>query len=123
MYSKTITFSQAALNTTDVQSGNISMLFTPSGIVGGSMPNYKYPRGMQFKNSTGQAIKIGLIDSDQQLAEYHADNSNFDLVSVANGDSWTINNLFPLPRSKYILVQCPTGSSSAALDVDFIMFV
>ena len=123
MYSKTISFSQAALDTNAVQSGIIPMRFDPSGTIGGSDPHYKFPRAMQFKNSTGQAIKIGLISTDEQLAEYHADNTNFDLVSIANDDIWYANNVFPLPKSKHLLVQCPSGATSAALDIDFMMFV
>lgn len=122
MYSKTLTFSTTALNTNVIQSGTIAMQFVPSGIIGGSAPHNKYPRAMQFKNSTGQAVKIGLIDSDSQMAEYQADSSKFDLVSIANGDIWYANNLFPLPRVKYVLVQCPSGIVSANLNIDFMMF-
>lgn len=122
MYSKTISITTTALDTHQVQSGTIPIYFSPSGVVGGSSPYYSYPKAMQFKNGTGQLVKIGFIDNDEQLAEYHADSTNFDLMSVDNGDIWYANNLFPFPRFKYLLVQCPTGSTTAALDVDFMLF-
>jgi hypothetical protein len=122
MYSKTLTFTSANLNSHNIQSGTIAILNSPSGIVSGSKPYYSFPRAMQFKNSTGATVKIGLIDSDQQMTEYGKSATNFDLVSVANGDIWYANNLFPLPKSKYMLVQCASGTVSANLNVDFMLY-
>jgi hypothetical protein len=122
MYSKTLTFTTTQLNTHNVQSGTIAIYNSPSGIVGGSKPYYSFPRAMQFKNTTGATVKIGLIDSDQQMSEYQKSAANFSLVSVANNDIWYASNLFPLPKSKYMLVQCASGIVSADLNIDFMLF-
>jgi hypothetical protein len=122
MYSKTLSFSIANLNTKVVQSGTIAIVNSPSGMIGGTTSYFSFPRAMQFKNTTGQTIKIGLIDSDQQMTEYGKSVANFNLVSIANNDIWYANNLFPLPKSKYLLVQCPSGTVSAGLNIDFMLY-
>jgi hypothetical protein len=122
MYSKTLNFTSVNLNTHNVQSGTIAITVISSGLIGAPSVRSTFPRAMQFKNSTGATIKIGLIDSDQQMNEYQQSAANFNLVSVANGDIWYANNLFPLPKSKYLLVQCASGTVTSALNVDFMLY-
>lgn len=122
MYSKKISFSTAQLNAHNVNSGTVPITFVSSGLVGGAQYRDLYPRSLYFKNGTGQSISFGLLDNDTQAAEYNVSSTNFDLIPVANGDAWVYTNINPLPHTKYVIVQCPSGSTSAALDMYFLNF-
>jgi len=122
MYSKKLSFTTTQLNTHNVQSGVIPITMAPSGIVGGPKPYLMYPRAMQILNTTGQTINFGLLDSDAQFVEYQASTTNFQLVPINNNGSWTVNTLYPLPRSKHLLVQCPSGTVTTGLDVHFMSY-
>jgi hypothetical protein len=121
MYSKKLSFSTTQLSSNVVQSGQIPITITQPGLNNWTTTHDMYPRAMSFKNSTGQTIKFGLIDSAAQMIEYQNDVTNFELIAVANGDTWKNTDLYPLPLSKFLLVQS-SGSITNALDVYFMNF-
>lgn len=122
MYSKTLTFTSANLNAHGVLSGTVPIYYMSSGMVGGGQTKTMFPRVMQFTNGTGQSVSIGLIRDDSQMAEYQKSSANFTLIPIANGVTWDMSKLMPMPLSTYILVQCPSGSTSNDLVISFMNF-
>lgn len=120
MINKTITITQAELDTNAVVEKNVYLDITESTVINNEKTYRYYPNIIQLINQTGQTIKYNFISNDSEYTKYTKDATNYALITLHNNEKYIWRRTEVLPIVSKILVQMPTGSSSADFIVESI---
>lgn len=123
MLSKKITITTTQLDTHEVVSGIVFIETMESGVIGGPVYTSLYPKGIQIKNETAISVGFTLIASDEEFNDYVEDDTNFDLIVLADHEAINFTDWYPIPRAKYLIVKGVASSSDTDLDIYFINYV
>jgi len=72
-----------------------------------------YPRKINFVNTSGIDVKANIFSSDEEIALYTADSTNYDFFTIPAATSLILTALVILPTAYKVLIYAPTGSSAA----------
>ena len=73
-----------------------------------------YPKKINFLNTSGLELKANIFSSDEEIALYTADPTNYAFFSIPAASSLILTASAILPTAFKILIYAPTGSSDAA---------
>ena len=120
MKNKTFTVSKAQLDT----NANIELTtyldindVSPSGA---TESRRYYPRKINFLNTSGVAVKANIFSSDDEIAKYTADPTNYDFFTISSGTSLILTASVILPTAYKIYVILPSGVATAGMTIECI---
>ena len=122
MKNKTATVSSAQINAaTDVKIDATITITRPS-VREGNQTITLYPKRIQIRNQTGATIGFNILSSAEEEAEFDADDTNFEYISLANNTTLTFADVYPIPTPYKILIIGIAGVAASDLTVEMINY-
>lgn len=77
-------------------------------------PSERYPKRLQFTNNTGVLIGFNILSNAEEVEEYQTDQTNFDLIRVANGSQLKFSDIHPMPTMYRLVISDVLAGGAAA---------
>lgn len=120
MKNKTFTVSKAQLDAHTVVTLTTYVDINDTSPSGATESRRYYPKKVNFLNTSGIEVKANIFSSDDEIAKYTADPTNYDFFSVPSGTSLILTASNILPTAYKILVQAPVGVATAGMSIECV---
>jgi hypothetical protein len=120
MKNKTFTVSKAQLDAHTVVTLTTYIDINDTSPSGATEARRYYPKKVNFLNTSGIEVKANIFSSDDEIAKYTADPTNYDFFSIPTGTSLILTASNILPTAYKILVQAPAGVATTGMSIECI---